>query len=399
MITAACGRTEQLIAPPAPPPPPPTPPLGLATVLFVYPSQLSILLGEASQVTARAFDSLGRPVTVEIHYLSANPAIARVGTMDGWVTAVKAGSTTVTATTGSLSATAAVGVAELAGTIGFTRMATSESGSVSFEILLHSIQARSTLPLTHPAQFTSLAAPSWSPDGTLLALEVIATERPVIFTDEGMIYTSDLYVLDAENPGRLPWRPLTSHGGGRWPSWSPDGTRIAYFAVSDSGTRGHILVTDASGGSFLRVTNIEASYGKPSWSPDGVRLAVSDGVDIFLVNADGTGSANLTEGAGWNYDPSWSPDGSRLAFVSERPTGYGVFVTGVDGSHLTQLTNLPRRQVSAPMWSPDGNLIVFAVSGALGDSPGLYVITASGSAPVRLTTPGLRTHDKLPVWR
>ena len=73
--------------------------------------------------------------------------------------------------------------------------------------------------------------------------------------------------------------------------------------------------------------------GAPSWSPDGTRLAFHTEAEgklgIYIVNADGSGGQRLTHAHGWNQDPRWSPDGKRVAYtvsIDDEPlTTIGVY--------------------------------------------------------------------------
>jgi TolB protein len=106
---------------------------------------------------------------------------------------------------------------------------------------------------------------------------------------------------------------------------------------------------------------------EPSWSPDGSKLAFAVlqpdfTYDVDVVNADGTGVRTVVQGPGNAVEPAWSPDGTRLVFGSDRdsPLGFhGLYVINVDGSGLTKLTG-GTWDDSHPSWSPDGTTIVFS---------------------------------------
>ena len=371
--------------------------------LSISPSALTLIAGEVESLTARAYDAKDRTTNVSFEWSSADPAVATVGTIDGIVTAISLGATTVTAAAGALRATVTVSVVATAGTLSgtfaFTRMTLSAEllpranhHSPIFDVLTFSGGDRTPRSLPRPVQFGSIAAPGWSPDGTLLAVEVMHAYFPYDWGE----YSSDLYVLGAAAPADTPWRALTANGLSRSPSWSPDGKRIAYVQQTELWAYSNdIYIIDAAGGEPVRVTRTSGDYGAPRWSPDGTRLAFSEGKssEIFIVNADGSGLTNVTRNSAWDAEPSWSPDGARLAFVTNRDGFPGnVFVVDADGSNVRRLTSLSGA-CGGPAWSPDGRQIIFFSSGAL------YVMNADGSSLARLIKMPQNSWDSAPVWR
>ena len=195
--------------------------------------------------------------------------------------------------------------------------------------------------------------PSWSPDGTKIAFG-----RSVVgFAD------STIWVMNSDGSGL---RQLTSGGYQTAPAWSPDGTKIM-FDREGSGSNDGIYVIDANGPTGPG-TLLIARGSSPSWSPDGTRIAFSSG-DIKIANANtGTVIATLTSGS----SPCWSPDGSKIVFDN-----YGtISVMNADGSGLTSL-DVPGAQ---PNWSPDGTNFVFATGGA-----SVLIMNADGSEVHDLT--------------
>ena len=167
----------------------------------------------------------------------------------------------------------------------------------------------------------SLYAPELSPDG----------ER-IVFANNG----NGLWLMkpDGRNPHPISDRDDID------PTWSPDGSMIA-FASSRAGAR-QLFVVNADGSNVRQVTNLDFMGGRSTWSPDGTKLAFYRGPagdhNIYIINMDGTGLAQLTNG-GDNLGPSWSPDGNWIAFTSFRDGNNEIYIMHPDGTGLTRLTN------------------------------------------------------------
>jgi Tol biopolymer transport system component len=114
--------------------------------------------------------------------------------------------------------------------------------------------------------------------------------------------------------------------------------------------------------------------------------------EIYLVNPDGSGRVQLTQGPSVNVDPAWSPDGRRIAFASNRDDPNDeIYVMNADGTNIARLTNNSSSDRD-PAWSPDGTKLLFTRDGAQG--PDIYRMNADGSGVTRLTFSGART----PAW-
>ena len=100
------------------------------------------------------------------------------------------------------------------------------------------------------------------------------------------------------------------------------------------------------------------------------------GIEVFVMNPDGTNPLRLTDSSGWNRDPVWSPDGTRIAFWSTREDAPGIYVMNADGSSQVRVLD----HGTHPAWSPDGTKIAFS-----GDAGGIYVMDADGSGEMVIT--------------
>jgi TolB protein len=98
-----------------------------------------------------------------------------------------------------------------------------------------------------------------------------------------------------------------------------------------------------------------------AYSPDGTKIAFMNNYDgdyeICVMNADGTGTRQLTKNSSFDGYPSWSPDGTKIAFASNRDGDVDIWVMNADGSEQTNITNDDPSNDDAPRWSPDGRWI------------------------------------------
>lgn len=144
------------------------------------------------------------------------------------------------------------------------------------------------------------------------------------------------------------------------PTWSPDGTRLAY--VSFENKKPVIYVHSLATGQRIVVANFKGSNSAPAWSPDGRKLAVTlskdGGSQIFTINADGSGVQRLTTGSGINTEPFFAPDGQTVYFTSDRGGSPQIYRTSLNGGDVQRVTFEGSYNVS-PRISPDGKTMAF----------------------------------------
>jgi len=238
----------------------------------------------------------------------------------------------------------------------------------------------------HPARDQD---PSWSPDGSRIAWSSSAGGAH-----------QDIWVMNADGSQRANYTPEAdttgAAGTGVQPSWSPDGSAIAFASNGD------VWVTPddpAAGATNLTEDPaLPAAGGEPAWSPDGTQIAYVRGADIWVMNADGTGKTQLTTstgGLGTERAPDWSPDGAHL--VCER-SGQ-IWRMRSDGTRRQVIAAGADQGGTRPAWSPSGTKIVFSSSGYTAlNGPDLFFMNPDGTDVQRLPMPAALA-DTDPTWR
>ncbi|HYC35911.1 MAG TPA: Tol-Pal system beta propeller repeat protein TolB [Usitatibacter sp.] len=144
------------------------------------------------------------------------------------------------------------------------------------------------------------------------------------------------------------------------PSWSPDGSRIAY--VSFDQKKPVVVVQNLAQGTTRVVANFRGNNSAPAWSPDARTLAVAlskDGLtQIYRIPAGGGEAQRLTESSGIDTNPNFSPDGQWIAFTSDRGGSPQIYRMPAAGGPAQRLTFEGTYNV-APRFSPDGRHIAF----------------------------------------
>jgi serine/threonine protein kinase len=167
------------------------------------------------------------------------------------------------------------------------------------------------------------------------------------------------------------------------PAWSPDGKRLAFTSPCKgnrdrySGSSIYIINLDGTG--LMQLPTAPGGDFDPAWSPNGREIMFTSLREfklpqVYAINLENNEVRRIGEKFVWNAQASWSPDGSQIVFISTRNALYQIFTMGQNGKDAVLISRSKDLIDTHPVWSPNGQTILFTQMDAKRQVPRLVAI-------------------------
>jgi TolB protein len=216
-----------------------------------------------------------------------------------------------------------------------------------------------------------IISPTWSPDGSLLAYVSFETHKPVVY----------VHTLATGTRRAV----ANFKGSNSAPAFSPDGKTLAVVLTKDGNSEIYLIGVD--GTNPRRLTVNDAIDTEPYFSTDGAWIYFTSdrggSPQIYRMPAAGGDAQRMTFNGDYNISPRVSPDGRLLAYVSRRNDLFQIEVLDIGLAQELTVTDTVKDE--APSFAPNGRLLLYATE--VGGRGILALASTDGRARARITGP------------
>ncbi len=225
-----------------------------------------------------------------------------------------------------------------------------------------------------------IISPTWSPDGTKLAYVSFEAKKPVVYVHA--LTTSRRYVV------------ANFKGSNSAPAWSPDGKRLAVVLSKDGGSQLYIVNADGSG--VMRLASSKGIDTEPQFSPDGQFIYFTSdrggSPQIYRLPAGGGEVQRITFEGSYNVTPRLSPDGKSMAYIARNNGRFQLALMDLASKQSQTLTDTPKDE--SPSFAPNGRMIIYATE--INGRGVLAAVSSDGRVKQKLSVPAADVRE--PAW-
>lgn len=234
-------------------------------------------------------------------------------------------------------------------------------------------------PLTMVSSNEPIISPTWSPDGSKLAYVSFEKKKPIVFVQS---LSGQRMVL------------ANFKGNNSAPAWAPDGNRLAIVLTYGANSQLYIINVDGSGLKQLITSN--AIDTEPTWSADAKWIYFSSDrggkPQIYKVSSSGGEPQRVTFEGAYNVSPRLSPDGKSLAMIRNDGGKFRVALQDLSNGQVQLLSE--GAQDESPSFAPNGRVILYATRA--GGRGALAAVSSDGRVKQRLSESGGDVRE--PAW-
>jgi TolB protein len=230
-----------------------------------------------------------------------------------------------------------------------------------------------------------IISPVWSPEGSRIAYVSFESKKPIV-------YVHHLAEKDQKKQRQV---VASFRGSNSAPAWSPDGKTLAVVLSVDGGSQIFLLNADGSG-SRRRISNSNSIDTEPRFSADGKWLYFTSdrggSPQIYRMSATGGEPQRVTFEGSYNVSPRPSPDGRVLAYVTRNAGKFQVALLDLSNRQVQVITDSDRDE--SPSFAPNGRMILLAT--VIGGRGVLSAVSSDGRIKQRLPYAGGDVRE--PAW-